>query len=338
MTWVDAAIRAFDLEGYLAQRGALPSRYGIEVTLECPTCGKEKLVVNLQKRAWHCWVCQQFSIHHDGVRRSIAGAGGLLDLIELLEGVDRQGARDFLGQYTIFDHKSELGSLTFTDVPSQAGCINPIAYPDGWGWCDPSMPFLQTRGLADREIIQRYVLGYCRVGRLQNRLVFPVFEQGHLVYYQARAMWDEKDHIGDVPYIKALNPLRIPGSVVSSELVFNLDQARCYPEVVLTEGPTDAIRTGYDAVALFGKVLHMSQVTKLYQAGVRSVVLLFDADAHEAAHAAGASVAGIFRVRVAMLPESDPGDCQRYTQEELRWWIQTAQPVVDRRQLALTFG
>jgi DNA primase len=168
--------------------------------------------------------------------------------------------------------------------------------------------------------VKAFGLFYCDGGRYANRLVFPVFEAGQFVYYQARAMWKPRD--GE-RYVKVLNPPKQEGAAVSSEVLMNLDQAVQYPRVCITEGPVDCVRAGVDAVCSFGKRLTYAQIARLLRAGVRAIDLLWDADARKEMMAIAPVLGALFDLRLVWLPAGDPAE---YTREQLQVMRQQAQP------------
>ena len=162
-------------------------------------------------------------------------------------------------------------------------------------------------------------LRWCWHGRYAHRLVFPVYEDGRLIYWQARAMWNS---IPGQRYIKSLNPPKTKGAAVSSEVLMNLDVARHFGRVAITEGPIDLIHVGPSAVCTFGKRITAVQVAKLVQAGVKAIDFIWDADAFvEAVHTAK-DLESLFDVRIVQLPKGDPGD---FTREENAWYRDGAQ-------------
>jgi len=315
---IDQAIERFDLLSYVRDRGAVESQSG-EWVLFCPVCAKEKLAVNVSKKTWHCWVCQKFAVEGLGIRmrrRAVQGAGGLLDLIQLLESCDRKQAIHKVlaaGTFTAQD-LAVIGSTEFTGfVTSYHQSVVPIPAPPNWRLIDAPLPYMMQRGIT-MEDVQRLGIFYCDQGRYGNRLVFPVWEDGALVYWQARAMWesDAKD------FLKALNPPKQTGAAVSSDVLMNLNTARFYPRVCIVEGPVDCVHAGPDAVASFGKAISAVQIAKLYRAGVRSVDLMWDADAREAMLSYAPVLATVFDVRLVWLPEKDPGTYPRHYLQQLR--------------------
>lgn len=314
MSLVDYAIQRFDLVGYLQDHGAEPLRGSVEWVLPCPICGKDKLTVNVGKRAWHCWVCQQFQASGDGRWEAVRGAGGLLDLIQVLDHVDRRTAVDVVLS-AAFMRPGELATVPQGDmVMALAECYQPAAQiqpPEGWRPIDGILPYMMRRGIT-LDDVRAFGLFWCETGRYANRLVFPVWEDGRMVYFQARAMWDPPP--GTKGFRKALNPPATEDAAVSTQVLMNLDQARQYPRVAVTEGPMDCLRAGVDAVCTFGKTISGTQIAKLCRAGVQAIDLMWDADARAEMMHWASVLSGLFDVRLVFLPAGDPAD---YSREQL---------------------
>ena len=315
------------MAAYAMAHGAEPGKYE-EWVMECPSCGKKKLCINIERRTWHCWVCEQYSVGVDGKRRPIWGGGGVLDLIQFLESVSREQAIDMVMSGSMFAHV-DIGVIPADaiaeDVHRSYRPAIPIAGPDGWKPATGILPFCAARGITDHDV-QTFGLGWCDAGRCRGRFIFPVWEDGQFVYYQARAMWTPKpgeDHI------KALNPPASPGAAVSSEVLMNLDVARHYPRVAIVEGPMDLIKTGPDAVCTFGKQIHAAQIAKLLRAGVKGIDLMWDGPspreprgAWDEMLAVAPLLSALFDLRLVWLPQGDPGE---HTREENNWYRYHAQ-------------
>ena len=331
---LNTAIRRFDIVAYAKKHGAFQIQ-DYEWVMTCPTCFKEKLIINSEKRNWHCWVCQDYGVIHSssGLKRTpLKGAGGLLDLIQLLESVDRVTAirKVLAAGYMTANELARLPEgqdLTLALI--QAGIdkpVVPIPWPVGcWSISEDIFTFYRNSLLSDfltergitTEDLKQYDLKFCGVDRYSNRLMFPVYEGGTLVYWQARAIW--KPVTGE-KYIKSLNPPKMEGAAVSSDVLMNLDCAKQYSRVVITEGPIDLIHVGPHAVCSFGKALYPTQVGKLLRAGVKAIDLMWDGDAFSDAIKAAQSLASLFDVRIVQLPaDKDPGD---FTREQNAWFLE----------------
>jgi hypothetical protein len=316
---LEYAIQRFDLLTYVQDHGAELVKTN-EWLLLCPMCGKQKLTVHILKKSWHCWVCQSYQVGYDGKRTALHGAGGLLDLIQLLDRCERKQAVELVLS-AAFMRPDDLQLVPQVElVLEQMGIKEkqpaiPIPAPLSAKPINGNLPYLQKRGIS-AEDVELFGLYWCDDGRYANRLVFPVWEEGSHVYFQARAMWEPPS--GDKSFRKVLNPPRMPGVAVSNEVLLNLDTARLYPRVVLTEGPVDCVRAGPDAVCCFGKTISGVQIAKLARAGVRALDIMWDGPSQREPQGARLEMIEaarmlqvLFDVRLVFLPWGDPADYER---------------------------
>lgn len=305
---LQGAIQSFDLETWLAGHGA--EGRGAELVLTCPVCGKRNLAVNVARRLWHCWTCEQYVVDVEGKRRAVNGAGGLVKLVQLLDRVDRAQAVAKIAQGSIYSYRdvsnlpSDRLQRRYVDAIRPAEPVDP---PEGWRPVTEVLPFMAQRQIT-LEDARLFGLGWCDRGRYAGRLIFPVWEDRRLLYFQGRAMWAE---VPGRRYLKSLNPPAGENNAVSSELLMNLDQARWYPRVAIVEGPTDLLRVGADAVCTFGKRITDAQIGRLLRAGVRAIDLMWDADAAVEMKTVAKRLNGVFDLKLVFLPSGDPGDFPR---------------------------
>ncbi len=324
------AIDEFDLEGYLLDKGFEPlgAKGGEEWVGPCPGCGKDdKLAVDLSKRGWHCWVCQEYEDfwsdkENTMKRRPVKGAGGVLALVKWLDELDSKEAIEFVGQNSIYGAGiHELPDLKQVELVLDATYAPTISLPEGWAPILTPLPYMLRRGIS-MEDAQWLGLFHCVSGKYRNRIVFPVFEDQRLIYWQARAMYEEADCSPGYRFIKALNPERTPGCAVSSEVLMNIDIAVRYSRVAIVEGPMDCLRSGPDTVCTFGKQITPAQVRRLVARGVKAIDLMWDGPKEKEPFGAWPEMFAVapwlsvfFDVRLVFLPHGDPGD---WTREWLR--------------------
>lgn len=317
---IHQAVELFDLLSYVLDHGGEEAQTN-QWVLMCPTCGKRKLVVDLNRRAWHCWVCEQYgpADPRTGKRQVLQGAGGLIDLVQFIERWDRKRAAEFiLAQTSLQAPRLDRidGDLRANVAREVDGLrvLPTLPYPDCTKKIDGTLPYMIQRGIG-MEDVRMFGLFYCDGGRYKGRLIFPVYEDGRLVYYQGRAMWESKEP----GFLKSLNPAKEEGAAVNSEVLFNLDLARRYPRVAITEGPIDAVHVGPDAVCTFGKKISATQIAKLLRAGVKAVDLMWDGPSEREPHGAwpemfavAPTLATLFDTRLVFVPQKDPGTWQRH--------------------------
>lgn len=105
-----------------------------------------------------------------------------------------------------------------------------------------------------------------------GRIIFPDYDaDGNVTYWVARSYVNHK--------VKYKNP---PDSDASST-IYNLVRASSYDSVVITEGVISAIRSGYNAVATYGKGVTKRQIEMLASVAWDHYYIALDGDAvHEA--------------------------------------------------------
>ena len=340
------AIVRFPLEEYVMSRGGdfVSSK---EWLMACPHCGREKLTVNLDKRTWRCFLCEEYV---GGGRAKLAkrGAGGIYKLVLWLEGISPKEAVDL-----IFSKAKppdihgdilpgfDLGSR-YRAQPPESLCATGL--PENCLAVTSVLPYMFRRGITldDAKI---FGLGYCTSGWLANRLIFPVWEGGQCVYWQARAMWDQHEHVPK-PWIrkdgtmdpdkfrKNLNPSRDRGGISylgSGDVLLNLEQASTYKRIAITEGPTSMVPAGPSATATFGKQLHPNQISRMIHYGVRGIDFMWDGPSETEPQGAwpemmkaAYQLASFFDVKIVFLPKGDPGD---YTRQEINTFRENARPL-----------
>src|SRR4030065_266632 len=291
----------FDLNQYLSKYSPKYLNKD-EVIIICPLCGKPKLTIIIRKKLWHCWVCQEYGYNSSGKRIPIKGAGNIVHLVALLENCSYTSA------FELVKTDKDIIKKNFDYIDSfymDSFERHPVPYPPYSKLITEPLSYMNLRGIVMQDVYQ-YGLFYCDGGRYRNRIIFPVWEKGNLIFYQGRAMWDSFD----TDFVKTLS---CKGSD-AGRCLFNLEKAATFPNVVITEGPIDAIHVGLNAVCTWGKHITDNQINLLYSSGVSSVTLLWDGPSkNEPLGAipemlrAVPRLSGIFDVKVVLLPEGDPG-------------------------------
>lgn len=296
---LERALRAFDAQAFAERHGGYKestSPRSHEYLLPCPfpDCGSDRLRWRHEpghKLAWICWGCRR--------------TGDTLELIQYLERTDLDGALNYLYDgYTGGDSPTELREVARIAQPARVTLermpvINP---PRGFELLDFTSPahadaaryLIAERGLRPGDE-REFRLGYARAGWLAGYVIFPVYMDGGLVYWQGRACWDPPpglagDHrkawVKATSYRKTLNPTNRPGAATAEEVLFNYDRARAETHVVVVEGPIDAVKVGPHAVALLGKVASETKVERLLRMSAHRYTVYLDPGEEEAAKAA----------------------------------------------------
>lgn len=229
---------------------------GDEHVFYCPSSdhdGKKKLKlsVNLVTDEFNCWSC-----HFRG--KTLAGILALIpfnpDLDEYLDAPIRvePGQQE---EYEPVELPKEFVPLTTA----------PVDYTTR-----PYFKYLSGRKIGVQEIRQNRI-GFCQHGHFAGRIVIPSFDaNGNLNTFAARTIHKDVTPRYDTPHVDKTG-------IIFNEL--SVDWTR---NIILVEGPFDAIIAGDNAVAMCGKVLSTS--TSLFKKLVLSKVTVYvalDPDAWE---------------------------------------------------------
>lgn len=175
-----------------------------------------------------------------------------------------------------------------------------------------AVQYLRSRGVSMDTAIQQYI-GYCEEGQFANRIIMPDFEDGELVYWQART-WEPKPKLKLLQkyYRKVLNPTLTEEqiddgyiAVDKSDVVSNIDFIRQTGIAVICEGRFDSYTIGETGACIHGKHMSDEQFLKLvkHKSEIDLVVVMLDGDAFKQAVSTAKRLSGYFDdVLVAKLP------------------------------------
>lgn len=153
------------------------------------------------------------------------------------------------------------------------------------------------------EDLQGWQLGYCACGPFEERLIIPIDFGGRLVALQARALNDAKpkykNHAGHGTY---------------AQIFYNWDRAICYDNLIIVEGPFDAMRVGFNAIATMGTALSAYRVDLINRLHPKRITFMFDPDkaGRRGVYKASRKIFPTIDVRNVILPDKkDPADLNR---------------------------
>jgi hypothetical protein len=264
-----------DLESWLDQYASLkPGGQPSERVLEtCPKClnSNYKVYVNVERHLWICHVCD-WGRHGRliDLMSEVSGKTALQIYKELAQTVTPAPASDFMAR------------LQGAFAPIEADGPAPIEMVHIPGDADFSgiittrvMNYAVRRGLSHADVQMYQLRAAVKLFRFTGPfLVFPVLNRGIPVAWQGRRAegksepkYVSSDHIGNF-----LWPIDTQFS----------DRIAADRHVVLVEGVFDAIalwKMDVPALCTFGKKISEKQVVLLQQLGVKSVAIMWDADA-----------------------------------------------------------
>lgn len=295
---------------------------GPEYQFFCPFCidregsesSKRKLWCNLAVGKSHCFRCTYGSTTWERFFRDLNGGALRLAELSLIKGEMSPPERDVAAAVGAILHATPDGPVTLQPVlcPPDMVRLTPHIHDDPLPLpLRRAFRYLRERRIS-RQTIVRFDLGYCFGGRYAQRLIFPVYQNGQQVYFTNR-------YCGDGHPCKSLNPPSTPGAFRRNLCLLNYDNVVGRPQVVVVEGPFDAMAAP-NAVALLGKTISTAQVqllAALVPHGLQEVCVVLDADAHADADAVYARLHGhVPQVRVVYLDHGDP-DTRRADLPEL---------------------
>lgn len=174
----------------------------------------------------------------------------------------------------------------------------------------PAVQYLYSRRYT-QQMMQKYGISYCTVASrnfplAQDRIIFPIYMNAELVGWQAR-------YLGTDSNPKIPKYYTMPG-MKKRLVLYNYDNAKTQPMVVISEGVTDVHVIGDAGVAIFGKRLSDVQISLLIQTwGGKPIIFLLDPDADDVADKTQRDIerlqhAGQIVLSARVADGYDPGD------------------------------
>jgi len=154
------------------------NEYTGQIAYDCPECsamkgklegdGKGNMEVNYRKDVYKCWVCYQTSDTHGSITKLIR----------------KYGNNRLLEEYKLFRPDK-------FDTAKKRGVVSKL--PDGYTplWEEPkefdyeyvkANRYLLNRGI-DKKIIEKYELGYSKIGKYRNRIIIPSRDSVGVINY-----------------------------------------------------------------------------------------------------------------------------------------------------------
>lgn len=298
------ALQAFDAASFAKKHGGYKesaSKHSHEYLLPCPACGSDRCRWRHGRNEregtfgakWVCWGCGR--------------SGNTIELIAALEKIDLSAAIDLvLDGYVGGDPITQLVPVQTRPAKQRVERMPTIPWPTGVDQIAntpmhmPAIEYLARRGV-DLATAQEWRLGIGRFGRLDKYVVFPVYMDGGLVYWQGRATYDPpppppgldpvqskawtKAWVREQHYQKSRNPIDLGSHASASEAILNHDRAKMSPHVVICEGPFDALKVGPHAVALLGKVAQQAKIERLLRMRAARYTVYLDRGVEERSRA-----------------------------------------------------
>jgi DNA primase len=236
-----------------------------EVSGECPWCHHHRtsFYVKVGVGVFKCHYC-----HESGWAIALIQKVARCTINEAIDRIMAQRSSIYEDdEYTVVEQEAEDAAIELPDVIELPEGFHLLADSHGetarryWEYALTRMTGAQIR---------EYQVGFVATGFYRKRIIVPVYYLGQLVNWVARS-------ISDTEPKKVLTP---PKNEQYSYL-FNLEKVWGHERAVITEGVFDCLAMEDIAVASFGKKVTDTQVNALLNAGVRELVLCWDADAKQ---------------------------------------------------------
>ena len=250
---------------------------------DCPICdGKFSFGINYDKGKANCFKCNDAKV-------------SLLKLVQMMERfVKFSDVTKFLQNQAGYEHfipKVKETGLEVEDLelPESYKLITlgdsiisraARKYMVGRGF---SLPFLERSGV-----------GYCTRGSHQGYIILPYYENGEIIYYNARRF------MGSGP--KFNNPSAERFGVGKNTMMYNVDALLLYNYPYLVESVTNSLTLKSKAVGFGGKTVSPWQFSTIIKAPTKGYTILLDRDAMKEALELALQIVPHKKVRVVKMP------------------------------------
>jgi DNA primase len=240
----------FDIISWLDDKGIPHEPKGDWETLQCPFCSDSEmhLGVNHVSKAVSCFRCGK---HH------------LRKLIREMEGCNNDKADEILIEY-----EEPLREVAPKRIVER---VKTLTLPKEFS---PHLPkeaqdYLLSRGFP-KEVFSQWELYYPgHLGRYKFRIIFPIYHQGKMVSWVARAINNTLKPSYLFPGVSVVPP---------KNCLFGYDLTIMGNVMIVVEGVMDQLKLGRGAVATFGTQWTDAQVALIKSRKPSKVYILFDSE------------------------------------------------------------
>ncbi len=250
---------------------------------DCPICGKDKkLGVQIEDNKAHCFSCD-FHMNTFNFIIEIENLKTYNDVYNLLKKYDGTSTYSQLSDFS----EDKPRSLS---LPPEFKLI---------GLYDSKIAklvegILQRRGFKI-DYLMRKGIGYCATGKYAGRYIIPYYENGDLVYFNARKFIDSAGE-------KFKNPTKDECGVGKADVIYNIDALQMYNTIYTFESTTNCLTLGDNTIGTGGKSPSPWQKNKILESPVENLIIGFDDDAYIQALKLGLEFANYKRVKVLKFP------------------------------------
>lgn len=252
----------------------------------CPYCGKdEKFGVHLSDNRTNCFRCGEHPLP--------------IKVVADVEGLETYGKG--------WQHVMSLEELEYLEPSVKIIKQKPAKLPESYKLINLGTSTtaklarknLRSRGFSINKLAMNGV-GYCAKGPYWGRIIIPFYQQGQLVYFNARQFLD----VGT----KFKNPTMEEFGIGKNLLIYNIDALALYSKIYMVESATNSLTLGDNSTAAGGKVLSEYQLSKYIDSPINKIVIILDPDAHHEALWAGLRLVEHKKVKVVLLPRAKNPD------------------------------
>jgi len=251
---------------------------------ECPKCGRvDKYGVNLSMGKTNCFVCGYNSRPIEVIREleNLRSYSETLIFIKAFE------------SSSFFEYVPEILESPSLTMPTGFKLLN-----QGNGEVGKIIRrYVKGRGLNIENLSLRG-FGYCDTGEYFGHFIIPYYQNGQLVYFNARRV------IGGGTKFK--NPPEEVVGIGKSLVIYNVDALGIYEKIYLVESAINAETLGDNSIGIGGKKISNYQLSQLIRkSSITNLIIILDPDAYLEALNLGLTLVHYKKIKIIRLPEGE---------------------------------
>ncbi len=251
-----------DVDGYLQSE---------QLQVNCPRCqeldglnypdGRFNLEINTAKRMFRCWKCDEPRF-----------SGSLGRLIRTFgSSIDYDMYKSYAEIFQDFVYDEDEKEYIAVKLPEEMVLFSQMNVSNSEHF--EAYNYLVNERKISRDIILKYRLGFCTIGKYAKRIIIPSFDKnGEVNYFVGRYYGNELKIKKKFPY---LNPNADKDMIIFNEGLVNWDST-----VYLVEGAFEMLSFPVNIIPMLGKTLSTTLFMKLKELKP-DVVILLDPDAYK---------------------------------------------------------
>lgn len=264
---------------------------------------KQRLGMKQSTRGWYradCIYCnrpQAMGINLTTYKAHCFGCLEKLNPIQLL--MEIEGFKQYSQAYDYLRVQEEFDS--YNDFAGKKVEVKPMELPPSFRLITDVRGFIgkhAQRYMVNRgfklELMEASGIGYCTAGEYAGYIIFPVYYNSRLVFYQGRKFID----IGP----KMRNPEFEKFGIGKTQVMYNADALFIYNQIDLVESITNSLTLGHKSIASFGKELSPWQMSLIINSPCTHITLIYDNDAYYGAIKQAMQICQYKKVRVVLMP------------------------------------